>query len=135
MDLTSIPILKMVTGRMSWLTKRQEVLSQNIANADTPNYVPQDLKKQDFGSLLKPAVRRTMLHRTASGHMEAIRHPPKQRHETVRDTYEVAPAGNSVILEEQLMKVADTQGQYRLATNLYSKHVSMLKQAIGRDRG
>ena len=135
MDLTSIPVLNLVVGRMSWLTKRQEVLSQNISNADTPNYVPRDLKDQDFASLLRPRTPRAALQRTASGHMEAIQHPPKQRHEKVRDSYEVAPAGNSVVLEEQLMKVADTQGQYRLATNLYAKHISMLKQAIGRDRG
>ena len=134
MDLTSIPVFKMVVGRMGWLTKRQEVLSHNIANADTPGFVPQDLKKQDFASLVRPRVRRTMLQRTSDGHLDAVRQPPKEPHEKVRGSYEVSPTGNSVVIEEQMMKVADTQGQYRLATNLYAKHVSMLKQAIGKDR-
>ena len=84
MDLTSIPMFKMVVGRMGWLTKRQEVLSQNIANADTPSYVPQDLKKQDFSSFLKPRVPPAALHRTAEGHMQPVRQPPKHRHEKER---------------------------------------------------
>ena len=32
------------------------------------------------------------------------------------------------------MKVSETQGNYRLATNLYRKHVKMIKAALGRDR-
>ena len=32
------------------------------------------------------------------------------------------------------MKVAETQSAHRLVTNLYGKHVAMLKAAIGRDR-
>jgi len=34
--------------RMDWLGQRQKVLAQNIANADTPDYVPHDLKPQEF---------------------------------------------------------------------------------------
>ena len=36
MDLNKLPIFAMVTQRMAWWAKRQEVLAQNIANADTP---------------------------------------------------------------------------------------------------
>ena len=37
-------------------------------------------------------------------------------------------------MEEQMMKVSETQGAYRLVTNLFQKQVGMLKQAIGRER-
>jgi flagellar basal-body rod protein FlgB len=46
--------------------------------------------------------------------------------------YETAPVGNSVVLEEQMMKLADAQHSYQLMTNLYRKHVEMLKMALGR---
>lgn len=135
MDLTNIPIFKMVVGRMGWLAKRQEVLAQNIANSDTPGYVPKDLKKQDFGKFLRPREPQARMVQTSGSHMQPTQQPSRIRHETDRSTYEIAPTGNAVIVEEQLMKVADTQGAYRLATNLYAKHVSLLKQAIGRDNG
>jgi len=136
MDLTTLPIFKMVVGRMGWLSKRQEILAQNISNSDTPDYRPLDLKEQSFASLLRPTVKTTALRHTSAAHMDPVQPPPGEaKPEKSRETYEVAPAGNAVIIEEQLMKVADTQSQYRLATNLYAKHISMLKQAIGRDRG
>ena len=46
--------------------------------------------------------------------------------------YETAPVGNSVVLEEQMVKLADAQSSYQLMTNLYRKHVDMLKMALGR---
>ena len=35
MDLSKIPLLTMLADRMAWLSTRQEVLAQNIANADS----------------------------------------------------------------------------------------------------
>ncbi|HEY4162188.1 MAG TPA: flagellar basal body rod protein FlgB, partial [Dongiaceae bacterium] len=46
--------------------------------------------------------------------------------------YETAPAGNSVVLEEQMMKLSQSQADYNTVVNLYTKHVEMLKTAIGR---
>jgi flagellar basal-body rod protein FlgB len=37
-----------------------------------------------------------------------------------------------VVVEEQMIKVAETQMDYQLVTNLYRKHVDMIKTAIGR---
>ena len=135
MDLSNLKIFGMATRHMSWLTKRQEVLAQNIANADTPAYRPKDLKSQDFSKFLRPRMPQAALNTTNASHIESLPRSPRFRQAKDRETYEVAPAGNAVILEEQLMKVTETQSRYRLATNLYQKHLSMLRSAIGRDRG
>ena len=45
---------------------------------------------------------------------------------------ETAPAGNSVVIEEQMMKLSQTQADYNAMVNLYRKHIDMLKTAIGR---
>ncbi len=34
MDLSNLKLFQMATKRMDWLSKRQQVLSQNIANSD-----------------------------------------------------------------------------------------------------
>ena len=42
--------------RMTWLNQRQDLLSQNVANADTPGYVAHDLKALDFAQQLRHAA-------------------------------------------------------------------------------
>ena len=48
MDLSSIGILKLISKKMDWLGQRQEVLAQNVANADTPKFKPDDLTPFTF---------------------------------------------------------------------------------------
>jgi flagellar basal-body rod protein FlgB len=52
MDLNGIPLFSLISGRMSWLSARQSVLAENVANGDTPNYVARDLKPLDFQNML-----------------------------------------------------------------------------------
>ena len=135
MDLNRLPLFSMLTKRASWLDKRQEVLARNIANADTPGFVPRDLKPQDFRSLLTaPATPQVGLVQTSATHIGPSNAQSKWKDEKAKETYETAPDGNAVVLDEQLMKVSETQADHRLALNLYSKHVSMLKAVLGRDR-
>ena len=139
MDLNKLPLFAMATKRMGWLARRQEVLSQNVANADTPNYVPHDLKAQNFRAMVKAAggdgAGQVTLARTEPGHIGPRRDPGKFREAKDREDYETAPSGNAVVLEEQLMKVSETQTDYRMATSLYHKHISMIKDALGRRGG
>ena len=48
MNLPDVPLMSMLRERMSWLHQRQDVLSQNVANADTPGYVARDLQAAGF---------------------------------------------------------------------------------------
>ena len=53
MALGDLPLLSMMKLRLQWLGERQQVLAQNVANADTPGYEAKDLKDLDFGALVK----------------------------------------------------------------------------------
>ena len=132
MDLFNIPLFHRLTERMNWLGAREKVLAQNIANADTPLYQPKDVEPLDFGDHLKKLAA-----------VEPERTDPKHLVGTIpaadpvnskkqRKTYETAPAGNSVVIEEQMNKLSLTQADYNQMVNLYKKHVDMLKTAIGR---
>ncbi|MFT5486882.1 MAG: flagellar basal-body rod protein FlgB [Paracoccaceae bacterium] len=132
MDLSNLKLFQMASKRMDWLSKRQQVLSQNIANSDTPGYGPKDLKQLNFQEMLRPQLKRSTLQKTSSMHIEAMRKDPKYRNDSKKDVYETAPGGNSVILEEQLTKVSETQANHRLASNIYSKQLAMIKIALGR---
>lgn len=135
MGLNNLPIFAIMTKQMAWLTKRQEVLAQNIANADTPDYRPKDLLPLKFRDMLRPSKLRGLEMKTTNGaHMSQVLQKSSFRAATQKQTYETAPDGNAVVIEEQLMKVSENQGSYRLVTNLYRKHVNMIRIALGQGR-
>jgi flagellar basal-body rod protein FlgB len=40
--LSNLPVVEAMGQKMGWLSKRQRVLSNNIANANTPDFAPSD---------------------------------------------------------------------------------------------
>jgi flagellar basal-body rod protein FlgB len=132
MDLFQLKLFQRMSERMGWLGARQGVLAQNIANADTPHYVPHDMTALKFVDHLNEVGPVTQA-RTDPMHMSGTtsRAASIDDQKTKRQ-YETAPVGNSVVLEEQMVKLADAQHSYQLMTSLYRKHVEMLKLALGR---
>jgi flagellar basal-body rod protein FlgB len=132
MDPSSIPLLKALSRRMSWLGEREQVLAQNVANVDTPGYTPQDLKKPDFRALVNASSSSALsLARTQPMHLAGTTPATTFKPETQRGG-ERAPSGNSVSLEAEMMKVSETASDFALTSNLYRRQVAMLKAALGR---
>jgi len=44
MQLNNLTLFRQMEQKMHWLSTRQSVLAENVANADTPAYTPRDLK-------------------------------------------------------------------------------------------
>jgi flagellar basal-body rod protein FlgB len=130
MDLRDLPLLSMLKERMSWLNQRQDVLSQNVANSDTPRYVARDLKELDFDQMVG-AQSGTRMATTNVRHiaLSSLHAGKFEDHET--PDQESNPNGNAVSLEVEMIKVADTQAQYAAAANIYAKAVAMMRTAIG----
>ncbi len=135
MDLKSISLFSSLSQKMDWLTERQKVLAQNIANANTPGYVPRDLKKISFKAHLDQtnAAGDLQMRTTARGHMSADGTGANYAIEEQDAKFAMdSPDGNAVNLEDELSKMANTQMEYTMAVNLYRKHVSMIKTVLGR---
>lgn len=133
MELEKIPFFSVVKKRMAWLSQRQEVLAQNIANADTPGYKARDLKAFKFKDLVRSENANLMMKTTEGNHLRGQRRRIRDfRDEVIRDPAETDTSGNSVILEEQMVKMNETSLGYRMTTELYKKHLNMIKMAIGR---
>ena len=135
MDLGKLTLFKLMGARMGYLTERQKVLSENIANADTPAYRPSDLKPMDFQKVLR-GDQRIKMSVTNNVHLAGTNNAAMFASEKAGfgKSYETSPNGNAVVLEEQMMKVAEVQSSYQLAANLYQKNMSMLRTAIGRSQ-
>ena len=133
MAISDIPIFAMLRTKLQWHQQRQQLLAQNVANADTPNYRPLELADPKFqlaapGLASGPAPLRLAL--TDPGHIaggvgggDFASNP---------NPYQVRPAGNAVTLEDEMMKVAANQMDYQAATQLYSRSLGLLKTAIGK---
>jgi flagellar basal-body rod protein FlgB len=124
-------IFAVIGKRMDWLNQRERVLADNIANSDTPGYVPRDLDGKKFSRLLQKQIEPVEPATTNPAHLRGlvVRDGPAKSQKQ-RQTYEASPAGNAVVLEEQMIKVAETQSAYQLMTNLYRKHMDMFRLAL-----
>ncbi len=130
-----MPLFQALTTRMRWLHERQGVIAANVANADTPDYRARELNKPDFAALLRRSSERMTAATTHSDHMSAGAGAPDFRDEAPKSGgFDVSPTGNSVVLEEEMLKIAETSAAYQLASGLYGKHIAMLKSVIGRGR-
>lgn len=131
MDFSKIKLFSMMKTKMAYLSERQDVLAQNIANVDTPGYKPKDLKELDFHNMAMTEANRLKLRATDPSHQQPAKRVQDFRVEKMEETYGRTPVENEVSVEEQMMKVAETNLQYQTTTNLYKKMSDMFKVAIG----
>lgn len=136
MNLQDLTVFRMMSDQMAWLSQRQRVLAENVANADTPNYNARDLKPVKFDKVLRQQDLKLTLATTDEAHIASDGRPGDVGKETdVRAPYEISPTRNGVVLEEQLVKVNANTGQYQLMTGLYRKQLGMFRIALGRSQG
>jgi len=132
-SITQIPLFSVLKSRMSWLQTRQTVLAENVANADTPDYRANSIEAFTLPDDTRaPRPGRVTLAATNAAHIAGL--PGSQAPWAVDhgDTFEVEPSGNTVVVEEEMMKVAETQLDYQMATGLYARSIGILKTALGR---
>jgi len=132
MDLGNIPLFKAMMSRMSWLTERQQVLAQNVANADSTGFKAKDLKAQTFKEMLAgSSANHLTLAATQPNHLAGA--GPALTFKSVADrNAETSPSGNSVSIEDQMLKVSSTANEFQLTTSLYRRQIGMLKTVLGR---
>ncbi|HEY0524744.1 MAG TPA: flagellar basal body rod protein FlgB [Stellaceae bacterium] len=135
MDLGNIPLFRALTQRMSWLGDRQNVLAQNVANVDTPGYVPQDLKAPSFRELVRGgsggSAGHLALATTSPEHLAGQQSSTAFRKQAEPGAQRV-PSGNAVSVEEEMMKISETASDHQLVTSLYKDHIAMIKAVLGR---
>ena len=127
MPINDIPILAMLRERMQWQQARQQVLAENVANADTPDYQAKDLVPLDFSRELSTAS--VTLERTNPNHIAVASGAGAQFATGGGGPYEVRPRGNAVSHEDEMMKVASNQMDYEAAAELYTHSLSLIKLA------
>ncbi|MBK3396167.1 MULTISPECIES: flagellar basal body rod protein FlgB [Methylobacterium] len=134
MSVTDLPIVAMLRNRMQWQQTRQKVLAENVANADTPGFRARELKAPRFqldGSVAAAGLPGIGLERTSGVHLAGTGQAASSEERT-GTRFEMMPSGNAVSLEDEMLKAADNQGDYQLASLLYRKSLQTLRTAVGR---
>ena len=144
-----IPLFAMLKSRMGYLSQRQKVIAQNVANGDTPDYQPRDLKAYSFkatldqnaagqpyrgGQVSGTSVNGVQMMATSAAHMSPSKPAGVWRSPEGPDS-ETTLDGNSVTLEDQMLKMTDARMNYDAAIGFYQKSMAMLKTATRRPGG
>jgi len=133
MPISDIPIFSMLRTKMQWHQERQQLLAENVSNADTPNFRPHDLAPPKFEGAMAGAESSVALVQTSAAHIAGTNADGTPEFQTQRNSrFEIRPSGNAVNLEDEMIKVAANQMDYQAATALYGKSIGMIKVAIGR---
>lgn len=134
MDTSQIPLFQMLRQRLGYLGEKQRVIAQNVANADTPGYAPRDLKAFSFSAQMQSQQGSLMMQpaQTTPGHMPGSSKRPggAGTYRTVKGVdSETTLDGNSVVLEDQMIKMTEARMQYDAAIGFYQKSMALLRMA------
>ncbi|MSP17699.1 MAG: hypothetical protein EXR73_14030 [Myxococcales bacterium] len=112
---------------LDYQRERHSVLAGNIANIDTPGFVPFDLEQ------VRPeALSANALHRTDDGHILATLAPGAAEHGRLLKDATGGPAGadgNTVSLEGELAKIDSNRVRYATTSQLVSRRLALLRYA------
>ena len=133
MTLDDIPVFAMLKSRLSYLSDRQQVIAQNVANADTPGYTAMDLKP--FSVPGQGGVAPVMPTLTSPMHLTAPASASSGARPFAAPDSETTLNGNSVVLEEEMLKMTQARMDYEAAIGFYQQSLAMLQTAAKRPTG
>jgi flagellar basal-body rod protein FlgB len=119
-------LFSLVDQQRSWLSARQALVAQNIANANSPGYRAVDVapfsKVLDRSALQLASTSPMHLGPSAiDGHVGSSREG---------ETWETSYSGNSVSLEQEMIKSGDIRGAFSLDTSIMKAFHSMWMASI-----
>jgi flagellar basal-body rod protein FlgB len=129
-----IPLLTALADKMKWHQARQKLLAENVANAQTPGYRGQDLTPFSFEGYVRDRnVSKIATAATQPGHISVTGTGADGFGPRAAAGFEITPEGNSVTLEDEMMKVSSNQMDYQTITSLYTRSLRLLRTALGKD--
>ncbi len=119
-----LDIFRLARGMAEHASVRQDVVSRNLAHADTPGY-----QQQDVASFADIVNATDALNR--EGEVLPEYGSSGFRSQTVRSA-STSPNGNSVSLETEIMKSAEIRQQHDMALSIYKSAMTVLRTTLGR---
>ncbi|PCJ05730.1 MAG: flagellar basal body rod protein FlgB [Rhodobacteraceae bacterium] len=126
---TELNVFKLANAMATHAGARQALVSQNIANADTPGYHAKDIKpfSEVFGDDFQPSEMR------ASRNMHLNGSSGRGMNWTVSTSEDGSdPNNNSVSIETEILKGVEVKRQHDKALAIYKSSMNILRASLGR---
>ena len=104
---------------------RMSLIARNVANADTPGYRALDIP--DFAQVYDGDA--MPLRATRPGHLTAGTPAAEM---AFTSTAQASPNGNSVSIEEEMVKAAGARQEHEMALAIYRSTSGILRASLGR---
>lgn len=108
------PMLQVLQGFLKVTTDRQQLVTSNMANVDTPGYHTRDI---DFQSAMQQVINRDGSPQMEPASREVANLPER-------------PDGNNVNIDRESMTLSETQLQYQMGVQLIKEQFHELLTAI-----
>ena len=124
--LQPIYLFDLAAKQAHWLSLNQATIASNVANANTPAYKAQAV--QPFADVLD----RTQLQLTATNPAHLDLDPAAEQAAAVsdQDPWETTESGNTVSLEQEMMKAGDVNRSFSLNTSVLKAFHGMLMSSL-----
>ena len=120
--MSGIYLLQLASQQAQWLSARQKTTAGNIANANTPGYTAMDV--QPFTDVLDKT--QIAMVATNSAHLVPEGNDYTAARAATTDSWETVYSGNSVSLEQEMMKEGDINRSFTLNANIKRAFHQML---------
>ena len=110
--------------------RRQALLSQNMANVDTPGYRARDLTPFAEAITRDTGATTGVMKATRSGHYG--QGAGLGRGAVIAAETEISPNGNGVSIETEMLKAVAVQRQHSRALAIYKSSLTILRTSLGR---
>lgn len=123
--MSPVFLSSLASSQASWLAARQTTIASNVANANTPGYQARDVTP--FAAVLdKTAMSLTS---TNPAHIDPTGGLTPEQKVSKRDSWEVFHSGNSVALEQEMMKAGEINQSYALNTAIVKAFHTMVSMS------
>lgn len=123
--MDAINFFSIASQQNRWLSVRQSVLAQNIANVNTPGFKALDV--QPFDAVLNSTG--IEMRKTQETHLSPVSGAGSDADTEEAAKWQVVHSGNSVSLEEQMLKTGEVAGAYARNTSVMKTFHRMLLAA------
>lgn len=119
-------LFDLASRQTRWASVRQATITGNIANANTPGYTARDV--EPFNAVMNQT--RLSMAQTSPGHLDVPFAGAQTTKNGTQDSWEISASGNSVNIDQEMLKAADVNRTYTLNTNIVRSFNRMILSSV-----
>jgi len=120
MDIGNTVLMSMLQDKMSYHATRQNIIAQNIANADNPEYRRRDIAKPNFKGMVKNSM--LSLETTNPHHLSSA---------DSNINYAILETDSPITLDMEAFEMSKNTSEFAKVSTTYKKMISLMNIAAG----